>query len=54
RSESHTLLSGESQWDGRAEISLRGAWGRGLDEHWDMSDASVVSSSSAETLRRAQ
>uniref|UniRef100_A0A8C3XTZ5 SRCR domain-containing protein n=1 Tax=Chelydra serpentina TaxID=8475 RepID=A0A8C3XTZ5_CHESE len=31
-----------SQCDGRVEISLRGAWGRVLDDQWDMDDASVV------------
>ncbi|XP_043393602.1 scavenger receptor cysteine-rich type 1 protein M130-like isoform X15 [Chelonia mydas] len=41
-SESFRLLNGESRCDGRVEISLRGAWGRVLDDQWDMNDASVV------------
>ncbi|KYO40696.1 deleted in malignant brain tumors 1 protein isoform B [Alligator mississippiensis] len=36
------LLNGESQCDGRVEISLSGVWGRVLDDQWDMDDASVV------------
>ncbi|XP_043369864.1 antigen WC1.1-like [Dermochelys coriacea] len=40
--ESLRLLHGESRCDGRVEISLRGAWGRVLDDQWDMDDASVV------------
>ncbi|XP_039373302.1 scavenger receptor cysteine-rich type 1 protein M130-like [Mauremys reevesii] len=42
RSESLRLLNGESQCDGRVEISLHGVWGRVLDDQWDMNDASVV------------
>ncbi|KAM9173021.1 LOW QUALITY PROTEIN: antigen WC1.1-like [Pangshura tecta] len=42
RSESLRLLNGESQCDGRVEIFLHGAWGRVLDDQWDMNDASVV------------
>ncbi|XP_065270263.1 deleted in malignant brain tumors 1 protein-like [Emys orbicularis] len=42
RSESLTLLNGESRCDGRVEISLRGVWSRVLDDQWDMNDASVV------------
>ncbi|XP_037767370.1 scavenger receptor cysteine-rich type 1 protein M130 isoform X1 [Chelonia mydas] len=42
RSASLRLLNGESRCDGRVEISLRGAWGRVLDDQWDMNDASVV------------
>ncbi|XP_077681758.1 scavenger receptor cysteine-rich type 1 protein M130-like [Eretmochelys imbricata] len=41
-SEALRLLNGESRCDGRVEISLRGAWGRVLDDQWDMDDASVV------------
>ncbi|XP_037768323.1 scavenger receptor cysteine-rich type 1 protein M130 isoform X1 [Chelonia mydas] len=41
-SESLRLLNGESQCDGRVEISLHGVWGRVLDDQWDMNDASVV------------
>ncbi|XP_077681203.1 scavenger receptor cysteine-rich type 1 protein M130-like [Eretmochelys imbricata] len=41
-SESVRLLNGESRCDGRVEISLRGVWGRVLDDEWDMNDASVV------------
>uniref|UniRef100_A0A8C3I006 SRCR domain-containing protein n=1 Tax=Chrysemys picta bellii TaxID=8478 RepID=A0A8C3I006_CHRPI len=42
RSESLRLLNGESQCDGRVEISLHDVWGRVLDDQWDMNDASVV------------
>ncbi|XP_037768298.1 antigen WC1.1 isoform X5 [Chelonia mydas] len=42
RSEALRLLNGESRCDGRVEISLRGVWGRVLDDQWDMDDASVV------------
>ncbi|XP_044842198.1 scavenger receptor cysteine-rich type 1 protein M130-like [Mauremys mutica] len=42
RSESLRLLNGESQCDGRVEISLHGVWSRVLDDQWDMNDASVV------------
>nr|XP_048697497.1 antigen WC1.1-like [Caretta caretta] len=42
RSASLRLLNGESRCDGRVEISLHGAWGRVLDDQWDMNDASVV------------
>ncbi|KAM9173291.1 scavenger receptor cysteine-rich domain-containing protein SCART1-like, partial [Pangshura tecta] len=42
RSESLKLLNGETRCDGRVEISLHGAWGRVLDDQWDMNDASVV------------
>ncbi|XP_065274747.1 scavenger receptor cysteine-rich domain-containing protein SCART1-like [Emys orbicularis] len=41
-SESLRLLNGESQCDGRVEISLHDVWGRVLDDQWDMNDASVV------------
>ncbi|XP_074806227.1 scavenger receptor cysteine-rich domain-containing protein SCART1-like [Natator depressus] len=41
-SESLRLLNGESRCDGRVEISLRGVWGRVLDDEWDMDNASVV------------
>ncbi|XP_074806315.1 antigen WC1.1-like [Natator depressus] len=41
-SEALRLLNGESRCDGRVEISLRGVWGRVLDDQWDMDDASVV------------
>ncbi|XP_065434821.1 scavenger receptor cysteine-rich type 1 protein M130-like isoform X3 [Chrysemys picta bellii] len=40
--ESLRLLNGESQCDGRVEISLHGVWSRVLDDQWDMNDASVV------------
>uniref|UniRef100_A0A452GKS6 SRCR domain-containing protein n=1 Tax=Gopherus agassizii TaxID=38772 RepID=A0A452GKS6_9SAUR len=36
------LLNGESQCDGRVEISLHDVWDRVLDDQWDMNDASVV------------
>uniref|UniRef100_A0A8C4VBW9 SRCR domain-containing protein n=1 Tax=Gopherus evgoodei TaxID=1825980 RepID=A0A8C4VBW9_9SAUR len=42
RSESLRLLNGESQCDGRVEISLHDVWDRVLDDQWDMNDASVV------------
>ncbi|CAM5081483.1 unnamed protein product [Eretmochelys imbricata] len=42
RSEALRLLNGESRCSGRVEISLRGVWGRVLDDQWDMDDASVV------------
>nr|XP_032657109.1 scavenger receptor cysteine-rich type 1 protein M130-like [Chelonoidis abingdonii] len=41
-SESLRLLNGESQCDGRVEISLHGVWGRVLDDQWDLNDAGVV------------
>ncbi|XP_025051141.1 antigen WC1.1-like [Alligator sinensis] len=41
-SESLRLLNGESRCDGRVEISLSGAWGRVLDDQWDINDAKVV------------
>ncbi|XP_025051094.1 antigen WC1.1-like [Alligator sinensis] len=36
------LLEGESQCDGRVEISLGDVWGRVLDNQWDMNEASVA------------
>ncbi|KAM9173293.1 antigen WC1.1-like [Pangshura tecta] len=42
RSESLRLLNGESQCDGRVEISIHGVWSRVLDDQWDMNDANVV------------
>ncbi|CAM5081554.1 unnamed protein product [Natator depressus] len=42
RSEALRLLNGESRCSGRVEISLRGVWGRVLDDQWDMDDACVV------------
>ncbi|XP_038270392.1 antigen WC1.1-like [Dermochelys coriacea] len=42
RSEALRLLNGENRCSGTVEISLRGVWGRVLDDQWDMDDASVV------------
>ncbi|XP_034619866.1 scavenger receptor cysteine-rich type 1 protein M130-like [Trachemys scripta elegans] len=42
RSEVLRLLYGESRCSGTVEIFLHGAWGRVLDDQWDMDDASVV------------
>ncbi|XP_067406887.1 antigen WC1.1-like [Emydura macquarii macquarii] len=42
RSETLRLLNGKSRCDGTVEFSLRGVWGRVLDDQWDMNDASVV------------
>ncbi|KYO24092.1 hypothetical protein Y1Q_0021945 [Alligator mississippiensis] len=42
RSGSLRLLEGESQCNGRVEISLGDVWGRVLDNQWDMNEASVV------------
>ncbi|XP_042653130.1 LOW QUALITY PROTEIN: deleted in malignant brain tumors 1 protein-like [Tyto alba] len=36
------LVSGGSRCDGRVEIFQDGAWGRVLDEQWDVQEASVV------------
>ncbi|XP_065434807.1 scavenger receptor cysteine-rich type 1 protein M130-like [Chrysemys picta bellii] len=41
-SESLRLLNGESRCDGTVEISLRGVWGKVLDDQWDMTNTSVV------------
>ncbi|XP_064373796.1 scavenger receptor cysteine-rich type 1 protein M130-like [Dromaius novaehollandiae] len=41
-SESLRLVDGGSRCDGQVEMSLHGAWGRVLDDQWDMDDASVV------------
>ncbi|XP_067166135.1 antigen WC1.1-like [Apteryx mantelli] len=36
------LVDGGSRCDGRVEMALHGAWGRVLDDEWDVNDASVV------------
>lgn len=36
------LRDGQSHCDGRVEVFLDGAWGRVLDNAWDLRDAAVV------------